>query len=374
MTSPGHPHLEQRIRHDLDTIRRRLRRMCELVVDSLEDAVAAVAGRDRKLAYQVVLRDNQVDALDRQIERLCQEFLIRHMPAGEQLRFIISVIKVNSEVERIGDYAEAIARRAVTLSTHSQLPETERILEMSKLSLQALRQAVQAFIDGDPDQATGVFDLDRQVDAMNSALFQALAHPQSSESDLTVRFVLLGVMNRLERVADRACNVAEEAIYVARGEVARHPRREFRVLFFAEHNHCHSQMAEAIARKAAPASFVFTSAGSDPASALDPGAVSFMSKKGIDISRQRPKGLADVGPLEDFNVVVALSAQAEQFFLPLPYGVLELTWETADPSKVTGTAAEREAAYEATYRELKQKIDELIEGLLGVQAEKEEDS
>src|SRR5262245_49212996 len=118
MTDPQNLHLEEKVQHDTDVLRRRLRRMADLVLTSLDDAVAAVANRDRRLAYQVVLQDNRVDVLERHIDRLCQEFLVRHMPVAGQLRFVVAVVKVNSELERIGDYAEAIARRAVTLSQY----------------------------------------------------------------------------------------------------------------------------------------------------------------------------------------------------------------------------------------------------------------
>jgi phosphate transport system protein len=366
-------HQEQRIEHDLAGVRRRLKTMGELVIKSLEDAVTSVAEGNRKLAYQVVLRDNRIDVLEGEIDRLCQEFLVRHMPVAGQLRFIMAVAKVNTELERMGDYAEAIARRAVTLSRQPNLPEKEAILEMAKLSLQMMRQALQSFLDRNPDLAQTVFGLDRDVDAMNRKIFDSLAHPQDEERDFTVRFVLLGLVNRIERVADRACNIAEDAIYAIRGDVVKHlPRRDIRVLFLCELNHCRSQMAEGIAHRIAPGHFVFQSAGTQTAP-LDPRAVDFMAKKGIDISRHRSKALADVGKIEEFNVVVTLSQPAEEACPQVPYGSIELNWDIEDPSKVQGTPQEIEAAYERVYQELRTKIQELIEGLLGAHAEREED-
>jgi arsenate reductase len=150
------------------------------------------------------------------------------------------------------------------------------------------------------------------------------------------------------------------------------PRRDIRVLFLCDQNACRSQMAEAIARKVAPGHFVFQSAGTAPAP-LDPGAVAYMGAKGIDISKQRPKALSDVGKVEDFNVVVTLSHAAEEQCPQVPYGAIELNWEIEDPSKVEGTAQEKQAAYDRVYLELKRNIQELIEGLLGANAEREED-
>lgn len=368
------PQIHERVEHDLGVIRRRLRHMSELVLKALDDSIAAIASRDRRLAYSVVLLDNRIDMLERHIDRLCQEFLVRHMPVATQLRFIIATVKVNAELERIGDYAEAIARRAVALSTIKDQPERERIFEMARLSFQLLRQAVRAFLDGNDELATAVFGLDKQVDAMNSEIFNSLAHPGGGSPDLTVPFLLLGVLNRVERVAARGCNIAEEAIYAARGDVLRHVQRhDIRVLFLDEANDVRSQMAEAIARQLAPVNIIFSSAGTTPAASLDPGTVKFMSAKGVDIARQRPKALADVGRIEDFNVVVTLSAGAEEACPEVPYGAMELNWDIADPSKTTATPQEIQAAYQAVYQELHTKIDELIDSLLGAHAELEED-
>lgn len=374
MAEPPQIHVHERVEHDLGVIRRRLRHMSELVLKALDDAIAAIASRDRRLAYSVVLLDNRIDMLERHIDRLCQEFLVRHMPVAAQLRFIIATVKVNAELERIGDYAEAIARRAVTLSTIKDQPERERIFEMARLSFQLLRQSVRAFLDGNDELATAVFGLDKQVDAMNAEIFHDLAHPKRASPDLTVPFVLLGVLNRVERVADRACNIAEEAIYSAKGEVLRHVQRhDIRVLFLDEANDVRSQMAEAIARQIAPVNFLFSSSGTTPAAAVDPRTVTFMAAKGVDISRQRPKTLADVGRIEDFNVVVTLSSEAEEACPDVPYGAMELNWDIADPSKTTGTPEEIEVAYQAVYQELHTTLEELVDSLLGAHAELEED-
>jgi phosphate transport system protein len=367
-------HLPERVRTDLDAISRRLRRMAELVLKALEDALDAVATRDRKLANSVILVDNRIDSLERHVDRLCQEFLVRHMPVAAQLRYVISAVKVNAELERLGDYAEAIARRAISLGIHGQIPERERIIQMARLAFQMLRQSVQAFLDGDPERATRVFEMDRQIDATNSELWQALAHPGEPIDDLTVRFVVLGVLNRIERVADRACNIAEEAIYAQRGEVVRHVlRHDLRVLFFDDTNATRGQIAEGIARTLAPTRFLFSSAGVEPALALDANVVRLMSRHGIDLSRQRPKTLADAGRIEDFHVVVTLSAQSAAKLPAMPYGGIEFNWDIEDPSKATGSPADIERAYAAVYDDLHTKIEELVESMLGVHPEREED-
>ncbi len=357
--------LEQHLERDTEALRERLRKMADMVLGQLEDAVSAFSESNRQLAYRVVLKDHRIDVLEAAIDRMCQEYLIRHMPVARHLRFVVAVAKVNAELERIGDYAEAIARRAVTLSKHDEVPEKERTYQMSRVAFKMLRNAITAFINGDPEGAMRTLEDDQQVNEMQSALFEALAHPPEGMTDLTGRFAHLGLVNRIERVADRACNIAEETVYVERGEVLRHlPRFDMRVLFLCDHNSCRSQMAEGLARSVAPAHFIFSSAGAEP-QALDKDAVAFMASKGIDISRQRSKGLDAVGPIEDYHIVVTLTEQADEVCPKVPYKAVKLVWNIPDPNREENT-------YEQVYELLEEKITEMTEGLIGA-FEREDD-
>lgn len=368
--------LEERVRQDLERIRETLRREAELTLQGVDTALKALAARDRRLAYAVMLGDNRIDVLEGHIDRLCQEFLVRHMPVAEQLRLIIAVMKVNGELERIGDYAEAIARRVVALPSGATFPSIDKILEMGRLAYQILRQSVDAFLKGNTDLAMATLDLDNQVDMMNKGLHVDLAHPEKAESDLSSRFLVLEILNRIERISDRAGNIAEETIYVVRGQTLRHlPRRDVRVLFLCDQNACRSQMAEAIARKHSPPHFVFSSAGWDarPGGPLDPGMQAFMAKKEYDVAGRKPKSLAEIGSAEDYHVVVALSQQAKEHCPPLAFDAIELDWEIPDPSKATGTADQVELVYRGVHDELETKITELVESLVGAHADHGED-
>jgi phosphate transport system protein len=364
--------LELHLRRDMEALRDRLRGMAELVFQQLEDAIASFSGNSRKLAYMVVLRDRRVDQLEDHIDRLGQEFLIRHMPVAKQLRFVVAVAKVNSELERLGDYAEAIARRVVTLYDLAEVPQRAEIVEMSRHAFQMLRDAVTAFLDDDAELALHTLELDNTVDEMNAAIFTALARAPVERADLTARFALLGLLNRIERVADRACNIAEEAVYVVRGDVLRHlPREDKRVLFLCDHNSCRSQVAEAIARSLAPANLLFASAGANP-QPVDPRAVAALARHGLDASHQRSKSLSEVGPIEDFDVVVTLSQVAEEACPPVPYDAVALNWEIRDPGKAAGSEAEVAAVYDQIYEDLRDKVAELVEVLAGNQEEQGE--
>jgi arsenate reductase len=131
-----------------------------------------------------------------------------------------------------------------------------------------------------------------------------------------------------------------------------------------QHNSCRSQLAEAVGRAENQPKFVFASAGLEPKE-LDPRTVSFLRDKGVDISRQTPRAVAQVPNIEHFQVIVALSEDAHQAFPDPPTKVVCLDWSVRDPSTVKGTAAEVKAAYEETYEFLRAHLRDLVEAILG---------
>lgn len=354
------------LEHDIQTIRDQIRKMATMVVKQLKDAVRAFADRDRKLAYTVILKDYPIDIIEDQLDYMCQEFLVRHMPVSRQLRFIVAVAKVNSELERIGDYAESMARRAVTVSKSVSIPDREKILAMSEAAFAMLDMSIDSFLNGDPELAKKAMDLDATVDKLNSEMFNTLACADVAEADLKIRFALLGLVNRIERVADRASNIAEDAIYVITGKVLRHLSTEdTKILFHCDNNNCLSQVAEAIARNMAPPRFKFSSAGTQPGE-MDPRVMAFLEKKGIDISGLKPKGFNEIEPIENYHIIVTLSQEAEEAGPPIPYNSVRLTWDIQDPSKLPGDLADLERDYQELFDKLTHKIEELVEGLMVV--------
>lgn len=370
--SPPPSHYDAALERDLTELRGQLRRMGGLVLRALKDAARALTGRDRALAYGVILGDNRIDAFEGTIDRMCQEFLVRHMPAGGPLRFVIAAIKVNSELERMGDYADAVAHRVVTLHSEPHIPALDAIAEMFQRAIAVLNEALEAFLLGDAARAEAAIAMEGEVDALNRTIFDQLSHPEPGESDLTKRFAVLGILNRLERVADRAVNIAEDAAWAAKGEIWRHnPRHEQRLLFVSPKDATLGPMAEAIARARAPLHLSFASAGIHP-SPLNPQMVRFMARRGYEVSRPRPRGIADIGSLDDYRIVVTISREAEEGCPPIPYHTVQLYWDVPDPSQATGTEAEIEAVFEAVFRELEVKITDLIAAVLGATPEDEE--
>ncbi len=359
-------HLEQSLQRDIDRIRGKIGEMGALAERALRECVQALRERNRQLAYTVILRDKRIDEMEKEVDRLCLEFLVRQQPVAGHLRFAYSTIRINLELERVGDYAESIARQSLKLMPlEIQLP-VERFEEMANLSIPMLHDAVEAFVKQDADLARRTIEIEEAVDVLKSKLNKDLvALFREQKIPFEALNPLMMISRRLERVSDQARNLCMEVLYMCTGEYSRHQGGEvFRLLFVDEHNSCRSQMAEAIANSMDQPKFMFSSAGIDP-QPIAPATVHFLRDKNLDISRLAPKALAQIPNLDHYHVIVSLAKEAEKAFPLKPRKVVLLDWSLADPSRVQGTPGEIAAAYEATYQFLHEHIKDLAGAVLG---------
>jgi phosphate transport system protein len=358
-------HYEESLERDLGRIRSTLTEMANLATAALEACVGALVTRNRQTAYHVILRDRRIDELEKELDRLCLEFLIRQQPVARHLRFAYTTIKVNLELERIGDYAESIARQVLKLSNSTAAPPLDRFQQLAGLAIPMVRDAVKAFVIGDEKLARDVISREEETDALRSAINGDL-YEQRQQGTLPQDALnpLLTVARRFERAADQASNIAEEVIYMVTGEYQKHLGGEtWRMVFIDEHNHCRSQMAEAIGHAMHEPRFVFASAGLD-AQEIDPGTVRFLESKGLDISRAKARSVAQLANIDAAQILVALAPEAKRAF-PKPTKAVCLDWSVPDPSLVTGDAEAKQAAYERTYQFLSQQISDLCQAVLG---------
>jgi phosphate transport system protein len=360
--------LEESLERDIDRIRQQLLEMCALAERALRDCVEALTHGDRQRAYAVILRDQYIDEKEKEIDRLCLEFLLRQQPVGVHLRLAYSTIKINLELERVGDYAESVARQLLRLSSLPPPdPIRERIVEMAKLAIPMLHDSIDAFVRQDPTLAKGVILVEPAVDALLGKLnadVVELLREQKILPEMMEPLVTIG--RRFERVADQARNVCMETLYMCTGEYAKHPGAEtFRILFVGEHNACRSQMAEAIAQALGQPKFIFSSAGIDP-QAIDPRTLAFMQEKGLDVSRMAPKAIYQVPNLDHYQVIVGVAHEAQQAFPRSPRKMVYVDWSIDDPSRAPGSPEEVRAAYEATFRFLSSHVRDLVGAVLGI--------
>jgi phosphate transport system protein len=365
VTTPPTPHLEAQLQHDMDLIRARLNEMAALDERALNRALQAFLTGDRQLAYSVILRDQDVDALETEIDRLCIEFIVRHQPAAAVLRFVYSASKVVGALERIGDYAESIARQVLLAPAMPYDVPTDKYTEIANLAIPMLHNAMRAFIEKNADLARTTVASEPRVNQVRDMINSELVEwRESGRLPLEALPPRSPVARRFERVSDQATNICEEALYVATGEYQRHRTREgFRVLFVDESNSCLSQMAEAVATHLAARRFSFGSAGMT-AGAIDPQTIQFLADKGVDASHQHAKSLDQVPAREQLHLVVALDAAAQKALPQRPAKTLGIDWYVPDPSKIRSTPAQAAQAYEAAYQSLTAHIRDLIQAIL----------
>lgn len=366
MAIPPPPHFEAVLQHDIDLIRAKLLEMLALDERALTRAAQAFLKRDRQLAYSVILRDQDVDALDAALDKLCLEFIVRHQPAASHLRFVYSASKIVNLLERCGDYAESIARQVLLLSSLNYEFPTERFAEIATLAIPMLHNAVHAFVDRNVDLARSVMASEPRVNQLRDALTSELVDWRE-QGRLTGEALpsLITVARRFERVSDQATNISEQALYFATGEYIRHRVREgFRVLFVDQNNGCLSRIAQVAATNFGAKRFTFDSAGLT-AGVVEPQTIRFLARKGTDVSHQPSKSVDQVQDMVEVQVVIALSKEAERAFPPKPSKTLGLQWLVPDPSQARGSAAEIDAEYERAWQSLTNHVRDLVQAILG---------
>ena len=354
------------MQREVDRIRAKLTEMSGLGEKALRDCVVALAERNRQTAYAIILRDQYIDELEKEVDRLCLEFIVRQQPVAGLLRFAYATIKVNLELERVGDYAESIARQTLKLLDQPVEFPLDRIREIADLSIPMLRDATRAFVNQDAELARKTIETEPAVDLLKSKLNRHLIELfRESKLPFEALNPLIMISRRFERVSDQARNICMETLYMCTGEYVKHAGAEaFRVLFVDEHNACRSQMAEAIAISLNQPKFIFTSAGLDP-QPVDPLTLAFLRDKGLDVAHLAPKAINQVPNLDHYHVIIGLAPEAGKAFPRKPRKLAFLDWSVSDPSQVQGPPDEVNAAYESAYQFIHEHIQDLVGAILG---------
>jgi len=357
-------HLEEQLQRDIDRIRDKVREMADLALRALEDSVKALVDGDRKLAYAAILRDSRIDDLESAIDNKCVEFMVRHIPVAKNLRFSHSVAKIVSELERVGDYAESINRQAILLSQAPAKPGLATYEQLAEVAIDAIRQAIRAFLDEDVELAERTWALDARANTLHQEIYRDLLAVAPQDADgLSTLFSLLSVANRFERVADQASNIAEEVHYIVTGQMVKHQlHRDLQILFVSSSNSCRSLMAEGIAKTIAGDHFEFSSAGIDAEKPIAD-AVDFLAHRGIDVSGHTSSTVDEAGDLGRFKVVVAIGKEAAKSLPRVGYRTIALEWDVDNPSD--GASDATQERYEAVFDDLVERITELIRSLHG---------
>jgi phosphate transport system protein len=211
--------------HELIEVRRSILSMAASVERQVERALAALVNRDVAMARIVQAGDEEINHLELDIENECLRiFALTHPVAGD-LRFVLAVLRINSNLERIGDKAKTIAKRIIDLTDCAPLALPPALLEMASEARKMLGDALTALANEDADLCRSVRMSDDRVDALQKELFN-WAHkeiPQHVESTHAV-IDMLSISRAVERIADLSTNIAEDVIFLVEGSIVRHGR------------------------------------------------------------------------------------------------------------------------------------------------------
>jgi phosphate transport system protein len=197
--------------------------MAGLVERAISNAIEALVKRETPLAEKTIREDVQINGLEINIDERCLKLLALHQPLAADLRFITSAMRINVELERIGDLAVNIAERSLSLNQEPQLKPYIDIPQMAEITKKMLRDVLDAFVNGDAALARSVCERDDQVDGLNDQVFRELLTYMMSDPRTITRAVHLIIVSRcLERIADHTTNIAEGVIFMAKALVIKH--------------------------------------------------------------------------------------------------------------------------------------------------------
>lgn len=209
---------------DLEQISNDLLRLTAAAEDAVSEALSAILSRDSELAGAVIAGDERIDRMEVALEEDCLKVLALHQPVAGDLRFVVSAIKITSDLERIGDLAKSIAKRAVFISEALPIEPPQGFERMADDVRAMIRDAIHSLVRSDARLAKQVLlrddDVDGQYRTMLSALEERMLRGVEGELDPLLRWQ--GVLRCMERVADLATNIAEDVIYLVEGEIVRH--------------------------------------------------------------------------------------------------------------------------------------------------------
>ncbi len=207
----------------LGDLRSTLLRMSSIVDEQTELSVRALVTNDLALAQSVIVRDHEVDRYDNEIDQLCVGILATTQPVAMDLRLLMASLKINGELERIGDIAVNLAERVKPLQPYQEFVRRAGIEEMALAARVMVKDAIDAFVNSDAALARHVLESDDRVDSLDAAMFNRMIdemHKSPESIDPAAHIMLIS--RHVERLADHATNIAEDVIFLVKAKIIKH--------------------------------------------------------------------------------------------------------------------------------------------------------
>jgi phosphate transport system protein len=214
------------VRHfveELEQLKTKLLEMGSLVESSIQRSILAVTQKDRSAAAEVFRNEARINAIELEIDDFAVKLLALQQPMAADLRLIIAALKINTDLERMGDLAENIAHRALALMEGAQIKPMIDIPHIAGLVQSMVRKSLDAFVTRDADLARSVLASDDAVDSLRTACYHELvSYMEQEPRNIHEGLALLSITRNLERIADHSTNIAEDVLFLVKGVDVRH--------------------------------------------------------------------------------------------------------------------------------------------------------
>lgn len=220
--------MSKHMQKDLDRLLQEMLKMAGNVEEAIFNATHALETRDTALAEQVMAGDDTIDNFENEVQEECLKILALHQPVAVDLRRIGSILRITTDLERIGDLAVGIAETAVELS-HPPFPKIPtRLSPMTQRAIEMVKRSLNALVQSDAAEARAVVLMDDEVDTDNDALIaEVVERMKRSPTEIDAGMALHAAIRYVERIADHATNIAEDVIYLVEGSMVRHHPEAF---------------------------------------------------------------------------------------------------------------------------------------------------
>jgi len=215
--------MAKHLHRDLEELSKEILSLGGRVEEAINKAITALVERRLDLAEEVIRGDAVIDAREVKVEEDCLKILALHQPVAADLRFVVAVLKVNNDLERMGDHASTIASRAKYLSAHPPIQASAGVRRMAESARRMVSACLDSLVNRDVAKAREVIRLDDEVDDANRRIFAEIQAAMGEDPGSVKRCVrVLSVIKQLERIGDLATNIAQDVIFMVEGELVRH--------------------------------------------------------------------------------------------------------------------------------------------------------
>ena len=222
--------MQEHFTKEIENLKINIIKMASLVDEQVEKAFLALETGDIELCRGIKAKDMEIDAYDNLIQTQCENIFALFQPVATDLRFIMSVLMINNQLERCGDIAVNISQRVKKISEHHSLIADTQILEMGKNAKEMLKNSIDAFIHNDVEMANVVMASDEKVDLLSKQIFKILVEQMQNNSQLIESCAHLIVLTRnIERLADHATNIAEDLVFYVEAKIVAHKKKLERI-------------------------------------------------------------------------------------------------------------------------------------------------